>query len=142
MSSLYFPPADASEALSNYVIKPTLWMNNLRASTASVVMAVAILAPVINRIATAIFALIFAPMDSFYNSTWLVIKTLIVALRLLVSNGLPQIPEGEVAVHLYKTAAFAAAFFVAPVLALASPELAIAQYRRAALILPEATKQP
>lgn len=144
MPATFFPPSDSSEAMSNWLTKPEGWMDYCRTSDSRLWQAVASIDGIITRIAVPIMALIAAPLDSFYNGVWFSVKLLVVSVREVVHT-LSQGKHGhfaadvtwhDVGIHLYKCTFFFGAVFGAPVVALASPDQLIDQYRARDLIDP------
>ncbi|MDP1836251.1 MAG: hypothetical protein Q8K75_10055 [Chlamydiales bacterium] len=159
----FFPPADASEAMSNWVKKPQEWMEYCSKSDYRVLKFTAKFDWAITRVTTAPIASGAAMMDCFYQGLWLSIKTGSVIVRPLVAptvrtvaavvksiTGHPvqwrsdfaeDITAKHLKTHAYKFICYAVAVPGAFLVGLASPLELIDQYKKHDLIVYDKEKK-
>jgi hypothetical protein len=150
-STNFFPPADASDALSSWVLKPEACLTHFRESGVSALEGFAegntlvtfVARGIFERIAMFAIVVPTAPMDCIYHFVWLIFKTVTVssrtAVRLITHDEYGYyalyVTKKDLGVHAYKCIAFGVASLGGWLLALSNPSVLVARYKEHDLIL-------
>ncbi len=141
-------PADATQAMSNWVLKPEAWMEVAKKSDNTVARFACRHETILIRIGVATIAMVSACMDSYYNAVWFSIKAVIISTRGTIQfltlnkwgHFCEDVTRQHLGIHLYKAVAFFCSIFCAPFVGLAAPERLVAAYRKREMIITEKEK--
>lgn len=124
----FFPPDSASEAMSNWVVKPEEWLVSLKKSKHWAAEQVCKNEHIVKPLAVAIIAGVTAPLDCYYQVVWFAVKFIVVSTRGVVQlltgdkwgHYAETVTNQQVKNHLYKSSAYFGAIFAAPTVGVAA----------------------
>lgn len=143
MPAMFFPPPDASEAMSNWITKPAAWMDWCRTSQFGMLRQIARAEPVIKRVASSAIVAFTAPMDLLYNVIWLTIETGAICSKPVLmhllgpehSSFYRDVTVDRLAIRGKKCAYYSTAMLLGPMGALIAPDKVHSIYRERKLVI-------
>ncbi len=154
IKTVFFPPVDASQAMSNWIEKPDQWLKSLEKSPKTVSKLVCALDSVIIPLARGIIGSFAAALDCYYQGTWCVLKLAVMTTKSAVQvvtfdkygKFCEKVSYKEVGTHFVKCLEYFVAIFGAPItemlvfVRIADKEHLVKTYRQRDLIVGSKTK--
>lgn len=142
----FFPPIDASDAISNWIRKPQQYMEYCDRSENNILKNIAKLDWIVTRLAVPLIACIAAMMDCYYQCTWLTLESGFYILSPLLSVSpkgrtfVKDITFARLKIRIYKAIGYAVAISGSS-LGFFSPPQLVRRYEKHELILPVEKKE-